>query len=661
MVEIMDNEYCVRDAECEEFSRGKRVLRIEEGNYLSVPDDNQVIYQVTQSDGLVGSAQKNISEVKLAGYTVGNDNSGKIAATDTLGVALGKLQGQINGLDVSDTPEEGKIVTSVSETDGKIQSNKTFIKDIKVTGYQKEDNSGAISPNDTLNEALSKLENAYEGILDEIENNELVTSAALNDLNSNKQNNLVSGTNIKTINGYSILGSGNISSFIPIVNHGTSDTTLAINPNEFHVWDDIPELEITLIPPKDINIYNKYMFQFGSGNLATVLNDIPNVKWVIEPNIEPCMIYQAVIVNNIGIIYGVSNENYEKYTIPQFMELIHKGAMLRTGYVSSEPTGDNVTKYDNNGLYAYYRNLEGFTYDFNMLSTLDYGNYYPLYGFNELILDTAETDVNYKSKQICLYETDTSSELAKNIISTDYNRQIQTVISSNDNHYGCDILFTNIIGETYANGRMYKVIGEPMIEGYTGDEPDTFVNLIENLHLVAFIDKGFNITIGTDNLDGTYNFDLNSVLTENSLTISQITNYGESFSAGLFNYNCDIINSIYNICVILARSYNQFDIINENYSIFGIDMSNFIIPKRGDDFKYSFETNFAKFRLSFVKDDEGEYIDENVNSIYGEWQQLASRVTIAEYSTGKTYTLPNMNDIKFIIPTDFRKWMLRES
>ena len=180
----INDEYCVRDAECEEFSRGKRVLRLEEGNYTSVPDDSQVIYQVTQSDGLVGSAQKNISEVKLAGYTVGADNSGKIAATDTLGIALGKLQGQINGLDVSDTPEEGKIVTSVSQTDGKVQPNKTLIKDIKVTGYQKGDNSGAISPNDTLNEALSKLENADEGILDEIENNELVTSAALNDLNS---------------------------------------------------------------------------------------------------------------------------------------------------------------------------------------------------------------------------------------------------------------------------------------------------------------------------------------------------------------------------------------------------------------------------------------------------------------------------------------------
>lgn len=39
---------------------------------------------------------------------------------------------------------------------------------------------------------------------------EEVVAAALNDLNSNKQATLVSGTNIKTVNGTSILGSGNI-------------------------------------------------------------------------------------------------------------------------------------------------------------------------------------------------------------------------------------------------------------------------------------------------------------------------------------------------------------------------------------------------------------------------------------------------------------------
>lgn len=56
---------------------------------------------------------------------------------------------------------------------------------------------------DAINYAISEIKQ-------DIEDYELVTSAALNDLNSNKQNKLVSGTNIKTINNQSLLGEGNI-------------------------------------------------------------------------------------------------------------------------------------------------------------------------------------------------------------------------------------------------------------------------------------------------------------------------------------------------------------------------------------------------------------------------------------------------------------------
>lgn len=34
-----------------------------------------------------------------------------------------------------------------------------------------------------------------------------------------------------------------------IVNHGTSDTTFALKPNEKHIWGDITKLELTLTPP----------------------------------------------------------------------------------------------------------------------------------------------------------------------------------------------------------------------------------------------------------------------------------------------------------------------------------------------------------------------------------------------------------------------------
>ena len=34
-----------------------------------------------------------------------------------------------------------------------------------------------------------------------------------------------------------------------IVNHGTSDTTFALKPNEKHIWGNITKLELTLTPP----------------------------------------------------------------------------------------------------------------------------------------------------------------------------------------------------------------------------------------------------------------------------------------------------------------------------------------------------------------------------------------------------------------------------
>lgn len=49
-----------------------------------------------------------------------------------------------------------------------------------------------------------------DDIIDVIEENEEVVASALNDLNTNKQDTLVSGTNIKTINNQSLLGEGNI-------------------------------------------------------------------------------------------------------------------------------------------------------------------------------------------------------------------------------------------------------------------------------------------------------------------------------------------------------------------------------------------------------------------------------------------------------------------
>ena len=74
-----------------------REAAIDALDYNLAADANKVIVSLNQTDGAVSAESVNISGIKLAGYAEGNDAD--IAATDTLGEALGKLQAQINAMD----------------------------------------------------------------------------------------------------------------------------------------------------------------------------------------------------------------------------------------------------------------------------------------------------------------------------------------------------------------------------------------------------------------------------------------------------------------------------------------------------------------------------------------------------------------------------------
>ena len=128
-------------------------------DYNLAADDNKVVTDVNQNNGLVSAESENLTAIKLAGYTVGADNSGKVAATDTLGEALGKLQGQINGMDKTASAANGQVVTTVSEADGIVSETKANVKDLQLGGYSKGSDTGAIGSTDTVNTALSKIEN----------------------------------------------------------------------------------------------------------------------------------------------------------------------------------------------------------------------------------------------------------------------------------------------------------------------------------------------------------------------------------------------------------------------------------------------------------------------------------------------------------------------
>jgi hypothetical protein len=136
---------------------------------------------------------------------------------------------------------------------------------------------------------------------------EYVTLTQLENKLSNKQDTLVSGVNIKTINGESILGEGDIaiSGAYAEVNHGTGYTTFTLTPNTFHVWDRVASLDLSFAN-EQVDVTNEYTFQFTSGATPTSLTLPDTIQWVNgAPNIEANKIYQVSIVNNIGLIVSV--------------------------------------------------------------------------------------------------------------------------------------------------------------------------------------------------------------------------------------------------------------------------------------------------------------------------------------------------------------------
>lgn len=127
-------------------------------NANSVADEDKVVSDVTQANGKVTATVKNLTDVKLAGLSATADT--KITSTDTLGGALAKLQGQIDSMDKAAAAVDGQVVTTIAEKYGKVTETKASVKDLQLGGYSKEaDATGNIASSDTINTALSKLEN----------------------------------------------------------------------------------------------------------------------------------------------------------------------------------------------------------------------------------------------------------------------------------------------------------------------------------------------------------------------------------------------------------------------------------------------------------------------------------------------------------------------
>lgn len=88
----------------------------------------------------------------------------------------------------------------------------------------------------------------------------------------------------------------------------STETTVELQPNKFYKFGEVTELNLTLEEIADNTQLNEYMFEFISGATATTLTLPSTVKWLETPTIEANKLYQCSIVNNVGVLLGVSNE-----------------------------------------------------------------------------------------------------------------------------------------------------------------------------------------------------------------------------------------------------------------------------------------------------------------------------------------------------------------
>lgn len=107
-------------------------------------------------------------------------------------------------------------------------------------------------------------------------------------------------SNKPSINGVTLSGNKTsedlgISAKMTQVDHGTSDTTFQLPPNELHTWGEVLTLTLTL-GAEASSVANSYWFSFDSGDTATTLSLPDTVKTDIV--VEPNMHYECLIVGN---------------------------------------------------------------------------------------------------------------------------------------------------------------------------------------------------------------------------------------------------------------------------------------------------------------------------------------------------------------------------
>lgn len=128
------------------------------------------IQDVTESEGSAAALQQEIDTIESnvglgtdGTYTSGYSSDEIVGTPTTLKATVDAIVTFIKGLDKAADAQNGQVVTTVTQTNGAVTETKANVKDLQLGGYSKDTSAtGAIGSTDTVNTALSKLENAIE-------------------------------------------------------------------------------------------------------------------------------------------------------------------------------------------------------------------------------------------------------------------------------------------------------------------------------------------------------------------------------------------------------------------------------------------------------------------------------------------------------------------
>ena len=307
---------------------------IDKLDYSDTAVDGSYVSRVSEANGIIAVtrvALPTVDAISAAGkpITAVSESLGAISATagtinaeyvdvsysaitaQNVKGALAEIADEIDAMDKSADVIAGQVVTTVSETDGKVSETKANVKDLQLGGYTKDTTAtGDIGSTDTINAALSKLENK---------------AAAITIANADKSINVITGVsgtdiNVNIKSGEKVLaktGDAGIYTDLDLVKITTGLPETVKERYQLLATDD-SQIGVDIDIPKDSHIVSinyitegthaqnlEYVYIDASGNTQTTYVDMSEL--VLEAEFE------SGVTATDGVVHGVVDPTSETF------------------------------------------------------------------------------------------------------------------------------------------------------------------------------------------------------------------------------------------------------------------------------------------------------------------------------------------------------------